>query len=252
MSKGNIGEHSKGTEHPPMAEGGTNGNIPFRGVPLFPLPVRAHLDQQARSPNVVAHPAADWLILQCSASKTLDLAKSLTEAGYEAWAPITREERRSEDQRTREEVAVPLMPSFVFARACHLHPLLALVRSPSLQYRIWDSEQRKMVTRGHPRFRIFRADRFIADRELDPLRRLEKKPRPKRVERTFALGQRVRTDEAGFQGLTGTVVAIIGKKVSVAFPKWAIDVLFPTWALRELDAPAAVNVNTGSPERDAA
>lgn len=42
MSEGNMREHRRGTLHLPMAKGGTNGNIPFRGVPLFPLPVRAN------------------------------------------------------------------------------------------------------------------------------------------------------------------------------------------------------------------
>lgn len=202
---------------------------------------------------VVAH-ETEWLILQCSASKTLELARSLNEAGMGAWAPTTRAQRRTGDRRTIEEIEAPLMPSFVFAPARHLHALLALAHSPAMQYRVWDSEQRKMVVRGHPTFRLFRRGdhRFIPDPELEPLRRLERKPRPKRDERTFRIGQRVRTDEAGFAGLIGTVIAIHGKNVAVAFPRWPIEPLFPTWALRPLDASAAVNVNDPKPECDVA
>lgn len=198
--------------------------------------------------------ATGWIILCCSRAKTLDLAASLTEAGLEAWAPVTREDARTGDQRTREEVAAPLMPSFVFARAPHLHTLLALSHSPSLQYRVWDPDQRKMVSKGHPSFRLFRGGnhRFVPDYELDALRRLEKKPRPKRVERTFSIGDRVRTDEGGFAGLVGRVTAIKGKQVAVAFPKWSIEPTFPTWAVRPIDECAAVNVNCAQPECDAA
>ena len=196
--------------------------------------------------------ATEWMVLECSAPKTLELAKSLTEAGMEAWAPITREIARKGEQRNREEVAVPLMPSFVFASARHLHTLLALARSPSLQYRVWDADERRMVTKGHPRFKLFRAGRFIPDRQLEPLRRLERKPRPKREEKTFRLGERVRTDEAGFEGLTGMVMELRGKKVLVAFGTFGFSVEFPTWAMRSLDAPAAVNVNDRKPECDAA
>lgn len=194
----------------------------------------------------------DWCILRCSNCKTLELARTLNEAGFEAWAPVTREEGRKGDQRTRDEIAVPLMASFVFARADRLPDLLALSHSPALQFRVWDSSKRRMVTRGHPYFRVFRggAHRLIPDAELEPLRRLERKPRPKRVERMFSVGQRVRTDEAGFAGLNGTVIASRGKAVLVAFG-W-LEAEIPTWAVRPVDETGQVHVNADQPERDAA
>lgn len=197
---------------------------------------------------------ASWLILCCSRSKTLELAKSLAEVGFEVWAPVTRDEVRVGEQRTREDTAVPLMPSFVFARARHLHTLLALSHSPSLQYRVWDAEEGKHVTKGHPHFRLFRGGnhRFVPDRELEPLRRLERKPRPKRVERSFTVGDQVRTDDEGFAGLIGVVTMVQGKMVQVRFGKWRIEPKFPAWALRPIDEPNAVNVNATSPECDAA
>jgi transcription antitermination factor NusG len=196
-----------------------------------------------------------WCILLSSNGKTLELAASLTEDSYEAWAPVTREVTRTTEQRTREEVAVPLMPGgYVFARADRLADLLALSHSPSLQYRVWDTDLRKMVTKGHPYFRVFRSGnhRLIPDQELEPLRRLERKPRAKRVERTFAVGDSVRTDDGGFAGLTGIVVSVKGKRIAVAFPKWGIEPVFPSWALRPLDEHGRVQVSDAQPERDAA
>lgn len=196
----------------------------------------------------------DWCILRCSGPATLQLASSLVEVGYDAWSPVISQVRRSDEQRSREEVAIPLISSFVFARSDRLHELLALSHSPSLQYRVWDAEKRKMVVKGHPFFRLFRGGnhRFIPDAELEPLRRLERKPRPKRIERIFAVGDRVRTDEAGFAGLTGKVVEVKRKTVFVAFPKWDLGLELPAWALRPIDEPCRVHVNDALPERDAA
>lgn len=195
----------------------------------------------------------DWCILRCSGCKTLELAASLTDAGFEAWSPVTREVRRPGVQRTREEVAVPLMASFVFASGDRLADLLALSHSPALQFQVWDAEQRRMVTKGHPYFRVFRGGdhRLITDHELEPLRRLERKPRAKRVERTFRIGERVRTDEAGFAGLDGTVIEVRSKSVVVSFNKWFKPEI-PTWAVRPVDGTGSVHIQDPQPERDAA
>ena len=196
----------------------------------------------------------DWIILQTTPACTLNLAKSLTDVGFEAWTPVTREVRRQTEQRSREEVAVPLVTSYVFAKADRLHDLLALSRSPSLAYRVWNPELNRHVVRGHPFFRLFRGGnhRFVPDRELEPLRRMERLPRPQRVERTFYVGQQVRTDDGGFAGLCGSVVAIRGKRVWVNFAKWSIEPEFPTWALKPIDENGEVHVRHHQPERDAA
>jgi transcription antitermination factor NusG len=195
----------------------------------------------------------DWAILTCSNCKTLELVGSLVDAGFEAWAPVTREIARPSAQRTREEIAVPLMAGFVFAPAAHLHTLLAMSHSPALQYRVWDTDQRRMVVKGHPAFRVFRggSHRFVPDHELEALRRLERKPRPKRIERTFNIGDRVRTDDGGFAGLNGTVTQIRGKNVVVAFGRW-MEPEMPSWALRPVDESGQSVIDVHQPERDAA
>lgn len=198
-------------------------------------------------------PGEAWCVLRCSNCKTLELAASLTDAGFEAWSPVIREVRHVGEQRTREEFAVPLMPGgYVFARADRLPDLLALSHSPALQYQVWDSAQRRMVVRGHPAFHVFRGGdhRFVPDRDLEPLRRLERKPRQKHIERTFHVGERVRTDEAGFEGLNGVILEVRAKTVVVAFG-W-LEPEIPTWAVRPLDDPAQVQVCDAQPERDAA
>lgn len=195
----------------------------------------------------------DWCILRCANCKTLELAASLTDAGFEAWSPVTREVRRPSDQRTREEVAVPLMAGYVFARADRLPELRAQSHSPVLQFRVWDRDLRRMVTRGHPYFRVFQGGnhRLVPDAELEPLRRVERKPRPQRVERVFTVGEKVRTDDGGFAGLNGIVLEVRAKTVVVSFGAW-LEPEIPTWAIRPLDDAAAVHVEGSQPERDAA
>ena len=77
-----------------------------------------------------------WAILRCSNCKTLDLAASLTDAGFEAWTPVETVMLRPRRGNKREEVRQPLIASFVFARAVHLPGLLELSHSPALNYRI--------------------------------------------------------------------------------------------------------------------
>lgn len=195
-----------------------------------------------------------WCILRCSPSSTLQLVASLRDDGFDAWTPVTLETKRHRTRRTREEVPAPLCASFVFVRADRFHDLLALSHSPSLQFRTWDSDMRRFVVKGHPFFRPFRGGehRFIADAELEPMRRIERFPKPKRIERSFSIGDRVRTDDGGFAGLTGTVVAVKGRHIAVSFPDWSIYPEFPTWAMKSVDEYGEVNVNAIAPEREAA
>lgn len=189
----------------------------------------------------------DWCILRCSGGSTLGLAGSLTEAGFEVWAPAGPTIERTGPQRTRKEIPTALMPGWVFARADRLHDLLALAHAPSLLFQVWDREERRMVTKGHPQFSVFRggSHRFIADAELSALRRAERRPRAKPSERKFQIGDLVRTDDGGFGGLIGTVVGVTGKMVQVSFLSWAISPSVASYLLRPaIDEKPEVNVET--------
>lgn len=196
---------------------------------------------------------SDWIILTCSNAKTLDLARSLTEAGYEAWSPVETIQRRSRSGSKPEEVTRAIMPSFVFARAENEIELLALSHSPTLNYRVWDRELRRMVTRGHPFFRFFRPfgeSTRVSDAQLDHLRKLEKKRRPKGKPRSFANGVSVRFTEGGFEGLVGIVEETRGEYTVVTISDWAIPVHVSTWLLHPSTCnDPMVHVSEGSAEQ---
>ena len=177
-----------------------------------------------------------WLILRCSNCKTLDLAASLTDAGFEAWSPVETVQRRARKGNKPEAVRLALTPSYVFAQAHHLYALLELSRSPALNYRVWDSEKRKMVTRGHPYFRLFRHLGEIATipaTHLTALRNLERKRAPKPVAKAMKVGARVRLSESGFEGLWATVQSSRKNYTRVLIDDWIVPVDFPTWTLQQ-------------------
>lgn len=177
-----------------------------------------------------------WLILRCSNVKTLELAKSLTEAGFEAWSPVETITLKAKRGLPAEHLTRALMPSFVFARYSRLNDLLELSRSPTLNYRVWDSEKRKMVTRGHPYFRVFRLlgeYRQVPDRQLAHLRTMERKSKPKGKVEPFEVGAIVRFTEGGFAGLTGRVEESRKDYTTVTICDWSIPVQISTWLLRE-------------------
>lgn len=181
-----------------------------------------------------------WNILRCAPGSTRRLAESLCEASFEAWTPVETVLRRSRAGVKPEPIRVPITPSYVFAKAEHLLELLALSRSPSLNYQIWDREKHKMVTKGHPHFRLFRHMGEIAafpDRQLNALRNLERKRTPKPETKALAAGERVRLLEAGFEGLWATVESSKKTYTRVQIDNWMVPVDLPTWTLRQaLDA----------------
>lgn len=194
----------------------------------------------------------DWVILRCAGSRTLALAASLNEAGFEAYSPLGIEEKRVGPLRTRTEVAVASMPCYVLARVDRLHDLLALSHAPALTYQIWDAEQRKMITKGHPWFTVFRGGnhRYIPDADVSALRRSERRPRTKQEPKVFAIGDQVSTDDGGFSGLVGTVVEVAGKMISVQFSGWDIIPKFASWLLTPaIDETRPVHVSSDGTEQ---
>lgn len=202
----------------------------------------------------------DWIILRCAGSSTLQLARSLAEAGFEAWTPVEVRSKLVGRKRERIEQAIPILPNYVFAPADRLADLLALARSPSQTHQVWDSQARRMVTKGHPWFEVFRLHGKVrpqTERDLASLRALEadlanlaearraqakqKGPAPK-----FNAGDVVRV-EGGFEGLRLTVVEPNeGKVVKLSHPDWMWTVEISAWKLRD------VQLSQASPEQGAA
>lgn len=144
--------------------------------------------------------ASQWCILRTSPRRTIALAESLADAGFEVWTPAcTLRTRRPRSQAVTKR-NVPIMPTFVFARAGHLHELAALSSMPAYD---------------HPQFSIFRhAGRIplVADAEVAGARAEEEKARDAEERASarehryvFEKGTRVRVNSDAFTGLEGVI-----------------------------------------------
>jgi transcription antitermination factor NusG len=148
----------------------------------------------------------DWLILRCAGRSTLPLAESLSRGGFQVWTPSATQVRRVPRKNFRHNVTLPMMPSFVFARADRLVDLL-------------DMANARKVHR-HPSFTVFHyLDQIplVADRDLEPLRMAEKRAVPVAKRPTFNRGQTVRVPTGAFEGLSGIVEKSDGKFTLVCF-----------------------------------
>lgn len=178
--------------------------------------------------------AAPWCILRMSPSRTLAVADALKEAGYDVWTPAEVTTRRVGLARKQVSVPAPLLPSFVFARYDRLAELIAFSRAPALTFEVFDTELRRMVTKGCPFFRVFRHEGkypSVDDRALDALRLAEQRGKPIAKARVFQPGEAVKCPDAGFDGLTGVVTTTRGRHALVCFEGFAIPISIPNSSL---------------------
>lgn len=147
---------------------------------------------------------SDWCILRTSGRHTLRLAEILGRDGFEVWTPIERKVVRVPRMNVKRPVALPIMPSYVFAKSCHLIDLIQLSAMP-LKPRF----DARLV--ACPDFSIMHhGDRIpiIADDQLQALRRIEVKRQPKkRADITFPRGVdvKVKVEGGSFAGMKGRV-----------------------------------------------
>lgn len=139
-----------------------------------------------------------WCVLRTSGRHTLRLAKSLSDAGLKVWTPIEERMIRIPRANVRRPIVLPIMPSYVFARACHIVDLIQII------------ESKKRMESDHPDFSLFRlADRIpiIADELLNGLRTIEKRRIPRKKSAKLPVGLQVKVGEAGgsFAGMQGRV-----------------------------------------------
>lgn len=158
-----------------------------------------------------------WCILRCKGGNTIRLARSLELAGIEAWTPVEIQQRK---KGAKAEVAVAVLPTYVFAKSNRLLDLIAEAEAP---------------VSIHPPFSVFRYnERFplIADAQLTALRTIERKAAASGKPVVFPRGEEVRVPDGPFQGLTGQVVEDSrGHFTLVAFPGFNIPVEFASWRL---------------------
>lgn len=143
-----------------------------------------------------------WCILRTSGRSTLRLAKSLTDDGFEVWTPVETRSIRKPRDTVRRKVVMPLMPSYIFARAKHLVDLLEI------------ANQTVRPRRGHsPTHASFSVMHWndsipvIGDRQLDQVRKLEARRMPVAKASAFKLGVEVKVKMEGgsFAGMQGRV-----------------------------------------------
>lgn len=150
----------------------------------------------------------DWCILRTSGGRTLNLARSLAEAGFDVWTPQETLSRRVPRKKTVVDREVAILPTFVFARAVHIPELAAALALP---------------VNPHPSFSIFRYMGdipLLADREMKNLRAVEDAARLRELKKTrnvVPVGTTVTMTEGAFAGLSGVVKKSDGKFALVAF-----------------------------------
>lgn len=183
----------------------------------------------------------DWCILRMAGGRTMSVARSLTDAGFEVWSPVEIQRKRLPRSKAQIDRAVCVTPTYVFARASHLPDLVRVSLDPSSP---------------HPDFSVFRyQDRFplIADAELQSLRAIERQAAAKNAPMVLPRGISVRLQDGPFQGLTGQVIeASKGQFTLVAFHDCTFTVKFSTWQLHPVDSESGDKVKDGKPEQGAA
>jgi transcription antitermination factor NusG len=136
-----------------------------------------------------------WVILRTSGRTTMRLAETLSGASIEAWTPIETRTIRVPRKNVKRVIKLPIMPSYVFARAESLFDLIELAGN-SLG--------------AHPSFSVMHYhDRIpvIADHHLVGLRTIEakKSPRKRADPLPKGLSVRVKTEGGSFAGMKGRV-----------------------------------------------
>jgi hypothetical protein len=158
----------------------------------------------------VADPGS-WCILRTSGRHTIRLAGTLNAAGIEAWSPVEPKMIRVPRKNVRRQIIVPMMASYVFAKADRMVDLLRLA----------DTEERARhgVGWAHPEFRVMmRQDGpiTIEDGQFVALRQIEgRRARSKRADMVFNEGVRVRVGSGIAGGLVGSVTRSNRKSTAI-------------------------------------
>jgi hypothetical protein len=182
----------------------------------------------------------DWFILRCAGRFTLPLAATLAEDGFEVWTPARTMRVIVRHTKQTKEVRAPMLASFIFVKAHHLHELLALSKLKLKPRRIVQPIKRGEPNepRYHRDFTVFRAFGeipFVTDAALDPMRAKEIAKVAKSNLPQFDRGARVRAHGSAFEGLKGRVERCKSGYALVIFDDWKRPAKIPTFLLKEVD-----------------
>jgi transcription antitermination factor NusG len=140
------------------------------------------------------------------------LAESLAEDGYEVWTPVEVRMIRIPRKNVKREVRLPIMPSYVFARAHQLVDLLMMADAP-VKRRTCASRRdewgREIKPKPHSDFDVMHAFGqipLVPDKHLNALRVIETKRTPaKKADKQFIPGVTVKVGGGSFGGMVGRV-----------------------------------------------
>jgi len=143
-----------------------------------------------------------WCVLRTASRNTIGLAETLAEDGYEVWTPIETKTMRIPRKNVKREVRLPIMPSYVFARARHLVDLLQLAEMSVKPRR----ESGRPAHAGFSVMHAFDQIPLVPDAHLAALRRIEIKRTPlKKADKRFIPGVTVKVGGGSFGGMVGRV-----------------------------------------------
>lgn len=147
----------------------------------------------------------DWIILRTSGRHTMGLAESLAADGYEAWTPIETKKVWIAKAGANRQIRLPIMPSYVFAKATHLVDLLQLAAMPVKPRR--GAGFKEAAHAGFSVLHAFGRIPLVADRHLTRLRQLEARRTPvKRAAYSFPRNASARVNGGICGGMVGVVV----------------------------------------------
>jgi hypothetical protein len=172
-----------------------------------------------------------WCILRTSGRHTMRLAETLAKDGFDVWTPIETKTVRVPRMNVRREIRLPIMPTYVFARATHLVDLLQLAAMPVKPRR--GAGLREAAHSSFTVLHAFGRIPLVADRHLSELRKLEAKRTPiKRAAYSFERDASARVSGGAFGGLVGVVIRSTPKSTVLRF-SGGFPVEIPTSLLSE-------------------
>ena len=206
----------------------------------------------------------DWCILRTSGGRTLNLARSLAEAGFDVWTP-TRTIKRphgkpdAKGRRATIEIDLPILPTFVFARVGGLSNLAHIAGDPAHQHPPFSifSHAGRIPLIGNTSVSGLQEEERLAAKHIGALRDAETREEQRRIrvaalrtkrerERAlraerheFAVGTQVSvTDQPSLAGMTGVIARSDGRSAVVAFGG-SLTMTIEAWRLSPHDVSVA-------------
>jgi hypothetical protein len=203
-----------------------------------------------------------WCILRTSGRRTLGLASSLSAVGIEAWTPKRTLKRPVPGRRPEKngkrilmEVDAPIIPTFVFAPARHIHALASMANDPIGLHHGFSifSHAGRIPLIGDREISGLKDEEQRAEKLINDLRECENREAQRQLraaamrtdrERRKAMRSELRDIAAGqhvtvqhmpsMSGLTGVVQASDGRSAVVTF-NGLLTMTIEAWQLIPFD-----------------